>query len=112
MEILLTQEEKQIFNNLTQEQKKEYMNGKLTERENLLLKTIVVSNVLMECFDDLEKYNMHRQKLKQVGKNYNTHLEKLINQVFDENERSLESTDYVFNMTNRINLSISEIINQ
>lgn len=81
-----------------------------SEKEALLLKTIVVSHVLMECFDELEKQNMHRQKLKQVGKRYHNLVEEFINDVFDVTSEDKAGTAYIYEKSERVNELINKLL--
>ncbi len=83
LKIKLTQEEKEEFALLPKDQQQEFMNAALKRRNHLMLKTMVLSSILVDSVEEMEEFGLVRHRLKQVGKMYNKELDKIIDNVFD-----------------------------
>ena len=83
-------------------------NIRIENNKKNLIKAILVSNVLLECFDDLEDAAFYRHKLKQTVKKAVVELEKFSDDVWDKmtNEKKKEH-----NLTQeKFSRSIDEIL--
>lgn len=93
--IKMTEEEAAEFEKLDEQQQQDFFEGVKKRREQLMLKTAVASMFLVECFDELETLGVQKHKLRQLGNQYNTHLVKFMDKIFDINEDDNEGTEYL-----------------
>ena len=100
--IKLTKEEKEEFALLTKEEQNQFMETASKRRQQLMVKTIVLTTILIESFDDLIEFDSFRHKLKNLANNYSKELNKYIDDVFDINEERGLSTDYIAKITAEI----------
>jgi hypothetical protein len=101
--IHLTEEEKAEFAKLPKEEQEKFMETAMVARETLMVKTAVLSMLLIESFDSLKEFGLQRQKLKNLGNRYNEELEKYVNIIFDNAEQKGNAADYVAEMSSKIN---------
>jgi hypothetical protein len=99
--INLTKEEKDEFAKLPKEEQEAFIEAAWNQRQNIMIKTIGLSMLLIESFDKLKEFGLQRHKLKQYGNMYNKELEKYINEVYDQ-ELPGESTDYIAELSKKI----------
>lgn len=97
----MTDEEAEEFSNLSEEQKDKFFESVKLRKQELMLKTAVASMFLVECFDELEQLGVLRNKLKQTGKAFNKHIEKFVEDIFNNNEENSDSTEYINEMIKR-----------
>jgi len=98
----LSKEEKEEFAKLTEQEQKQFLDDALAMRHTLMVKTAVVSMILIESFDDLKEFGLQRQRLKNLGNQYNKELEKYINAIFDSTEEKGNAADYVALMSGKV----------
>lgn len=102
IKIHLTEEEKQEFAKLPKEEQDKFMEAAMAAREGLMVKTAVLSMLLIESFDSLKEFGLQRQRLKNLGNQYNKELERYINTIFDNAEQKGSAADYVAEMSSKI----------
>lgn len=102
LHIELTPEELQEFSNMSVQEKKEFMESADNRRKQLMLKTVVLTSVLVESFDELEYFKMTRYKTKHSVKNAKKHLEKYINDVYNVNVEEELGTEYISQISKEI----------
>lgn len=102
------QEEKGTLENLSPELKDAYIEQRAKKRQVLMIKTIGLTSLLLECFDELETLNIFRHRMKKTGNPFLKTLEKYINDVYDVNEKPSESNEYLAVLSNKINKLIEE----
>lgn len=76
--------------------------------DQLMLRSIVLSSLLIEGFDELEDAGYAKQKLKMLLKRTKTEAEKYVNRSFDLLDDTMPSTEYVRQMS----LKVAEIFEQ
>ena len=102
LNIELTPEEAEEFRNMNLEEQKAFMETANKRREQLMLKTTVLSTLLVEAFDELEYFKMTRYKLKQSANNTRRMLLKYMKEVYDINTEESESTEYIARVSKQI----------
>lgn len=102
IKVNLTEEEKKEFAKLTEQEQQQFLDDALAMRHTLMVKTAVLSMLLIESFDDLKEFGLQRQRLKNLGNQYNKELEKYISIIFDNAEEKGAAADYVAEMSGKI----------
>ena len=97
MQVTFTIEEKEQFDKLSKEEQSSFFKEKEAHRTNLMLKSVVVTNILIDVLDELEAYNLTKYKLKQTTKLNKVQLEQYIdlNMAVVGKDGSLEVTEYI-----------------
>lgn len=68
----------------------------------LLIRTVLLSTLLIETFDELEEQLDYTHKLKLKGNQFKQELEKYCNQVFDNCKESNLSTQYISDISAKL----------
>ena len=104
IKIRLTKEEQEEFALLPKEQQQAFMDAADRRRKHLMLKTMVLSSILVDSLEEMEEFGLVRFRLKQVGRQYNAELDKIIDNVFDEitNGDKQDSTGYIAQISQAI----------
>ena len=82
MQIRFTEQEKIEFEALSKDEQTELIAKKANHRNNLSLKSIVLTNLLLETLDELEHYNMTRFNLKRTTQKNKVELDKYLDDTF------------------------------
>ena len=64
------------------------------EQMKLLLKTVALSQALIDSFDELEQHGLVRKNIKRFGKPFKNQVLIYINNVFDEAKTEAEQDAY------------------
>lgn len=102
MKLKMTKEDKDIFDALTEDLKEVFLKEKDEERKNLMLKSVILTTLLIENLDALEEFGLFREKLKIKGKPFKHQLLLYINQIWGIKEDLNEGTDYILQISKKI----------
>jgi hypothetical protein len=101
-ELKLSKQEMEEFDALSIEEQDKYLATANEIRKQLMLKTVVLSNILIESFDTLESFGLMRMSLKHSAQKTKRLLEDYINQIYDVKEEESESIDYIAKVSKEI----------
>ena len=76
--------------------------------KDLLIKTLLLSVMLVETFDELETQAGYIHDIKRKGKQFKVLLEKYCNEVFDNCEEDILGTEYVAKITAELDKIIKD----
>jgi|GEM_PF-6618958 len=102
MKLKLPKEKQELYDKLAEPLKEEFLAEMNEERKNLMLKSITLTTLLLESFDDLEEFGMFRAKLKEKGKMFRHQATLYVKQVWKVEENLDEGADYLVKMSQKI----------
>lgn len=102
MKLKLPKEKQEIFDKLDESLREKFLAEVDEERQNLMLKSITLTTLLLESFDDLEEFGMFRAKLKEKGKMFRHQAVLYVKQVWGVEEDLNEGADYLVKMSQKI----------
>lgn len=78
-------------------------------KKNLMVKSTILTMLLIENLDELEEHGLFRKNLKKSGKPFKHQLLVYINKVFDVAEEKSLATDYMSKVSKKIDEFLKEI---
>ena len=102
MKIKMTEQDKALFEAMSKEDQDKFLNEKDEQRKNLMLKSVILTTLLIENLDDLEEFGLYREKLKVKGKPFKHQLLVYIKQVWGIEDDLNEGTDYILQISKKI----------
>lgn len=117
MNIVLTEEQKEKFDNMTKEEKDMYLEGMNLKLEKLSIKSAILVALLIENLDDMKQFNMYRQTLKKRGNMFQTELEKYLDDLFktkeltDDSGQRVQTADFIVHATKAADGDLDKLLN-
>lgn len=116
MNIKLSKEEAQRFSAMSEPEKQLFMKDKRDELDKLAMKTSILTSLLIDSLDDIEKFSMYRQNLKKRGNMFKAELETYMNDLFkektltDDNEERLNTADFIVHATKAADEELEKVL--
>lgn len=117
MNIILTEEQKEKFDNMTKEEQDAYLEGMELKLEKLSIKSAILVTLLIENLDDLAQFNMYRQGLKKKGNMFQKELESYLDTLFKtkklstDGEERKQTADFIYHATKAADGDLDKLLN-
>lgn len=113
--VILTKKELAYYNTLTDEMKEIYKNQKYKEKQDLLVKSCVMTTILIETLDKMKDAGLIVGNLKKTALPFNLQTNLYLTRVFNVNKDPSKSNDYLAEVIKYIDnawLEIDKSINR